>query len=103
VQIEFTKLAIGILFELTCPPKTEPFEMRFCSIDVQSNKENGECENHGSQIGGGTVVPVAPRKPSRKQIVGIIQEYAAGAKVTELCRRHGMSDATFYKSLTRKS
>ncbi len=32
-----------------------------------------------------------------EQIVGIIQEYAAGAKVSELCRRHGMSDATFYK------
>ncbi len=34
---------------------------------------------------------------SEEQIVGIIQEYAAGAKVSELCRRHGMSDATFYK------
>ncbi len=29
--------------------------------------------------------------------MGIIQEYAAGAKVSDLCRRHGMSDATFYK------
>ncbi len=34
---------------------------------------------------------------TEEQIVGIIQEYAAGAKATELCRRHGMSDATFYK------
>ncbi len=34
---------------------------------------------------------------SEEQIVGIIQEYVAGAKVSELCRRHGMSDATFYK------
>ena len=34
---------------------------------------------------------------SEEQIVGIIQEYAAGAKVSELCRRHGMSDATLYK------
>jgi len=34
---------------------------------------------------------------SEEQIVGIIQEYAAGAKASELCRRHGMSDATFYK------
>lgn len=34
---------------------------------------------------------------SEEQIVGIIQEYAAGAKVTELCRRHGMADNTFYK------
>ena len=34
---------------------------------------------------------------TEEQIVGIIQEYAAGAKVSDLCRRHGMSDATFYK------
>ena len=34
---------------------------------------------------------------TEEQIVGIIQEYASGAKVAELCRRHGMSDATFYK------
>ena len=34
---------------------------------------------------------------SEEQIVAIIQEYAAGAKVSELCRKHGMSDATFYK------
>ena len=34
---------------------------------------------------------------TEEQIVGIIQEYAAGAKASELCRRHGMSDATFYK------
>ena len=29
--------------------------------------------------------------------MGILQEYAAGAKVSELCRKHGMSDATLYK------
>jgi putative transposase len=34
---------------------------------------------------------------TEEQIVGIIQEYAAGAKVSDICRRHGMSDATFYK------
>jgi putative transposase len=34
---------------------------------------------------------------TEEQIVRIIQEYAAGAKVSELCRKHGMSDATFYK------
>ncbi|HHI82394.1 MAG TPA: transposase [Rhizobiales bacterium] len=30
-------------------------------------------------------------------MVAIIREYEAGAKVSELCRRHGMSNATFYK------
>jgi putative transposase len=34
---------------------------------------------------------------SEEQIVSIIQQYASGAKVTDLCRSHGMSDATFYK------
>ena len=34
---------------------------------------------------------------TEEQIVRIIQEYAAGAKVSELCRKHGMSDATFYR------
>ena len=34
---------------------------------------------------------------TKDQIVGIIQEYAAGAKVPESCRRHGLSDATFHK------
>jgi len=34
---------------------------------------------------------------TEEQIVAIIQEYAAGTKVSELCRKHGMSDATFYK------
>ena len=34
---------------------------------------------------------------TEEQIVGILREYAAGAKVSELCRKHGMSDATLYK------
>ena len=33
---------------------------------------------------------------TEEQIVGILQEYAAGAKVSELCGKHGMSDATPY-------
>jgi putative transposase len=34
---------------------------------------------------------------SEEQIIGILREQEAGAKVPELCRRHGISDATFYK------
>jgi putative transposase len=30
------------------------------------------------------------------QIIGILQEQEAGAKVADLCRRHGISEATFY-------
>ena len=33
---------------------------------------------------------------SEEQIIGILREHEAGAKVPELCRRHGISDATFY-------
>lgn len=33
---------------------------------------------------------------TEEQIVAIIQDYAAGAKVFELCRKHGMSDAALY-------
>ncbi len=34
-------------------------------------------------------------RSSEEQIVRIIQEYAAGAKVSDLRRKHVMSDATF--------
>lgn len=30
------------------------------------------------------------------QIIGVLQEQESGAKVSELCRRHGISEATFY-------
>jgi putative transposase len=30
-------------------------------------------------------------------ILGILREAEAGAQVAEVCRRHGISDATFYK------
>ncbi len=32
-----------------------------------------------------------------EQIIGIVREYEAGEKLTELCRRHGIAPATFYK------
>lgn len=34
---------------------------------------------------------------SDSQIIGILKQAEAGTPVTELCREHGMSDATFYK------
>jgi putative transposase len=34
---------------------------------------------------------------TEQQIVGILKESEAGAKTTELCRKHGVSPATFYK------
>jgi putative transposase len=34
---------------------------------------------------------------SEEQIIGILREHEVGVKAPELCRRHGISDATFYK------
>ena len=33
---------------------------------------------------------------SEEQIIGLMKEAEAGAVVTELCRKHGMSSATYY-------
>jgi len=33
---------------------------------------------------------------SEEQIIEVLKEAEAGTKVAELCRRHGISDATFY-------
>ena len=38
---------------------------------------------------------------TENQIVSILKEADAGAKVKEICRRHGISDATFYKWKSR--
>ena len=31
------------------------------------------------------------------QIIGILKEHEAGVSAADLCRKHGISDATFYK------
>ncbi len=33
---------------------------------------------------------------SEEQIIGILKEQQAGLPVAEICRRHGISDVTFY-------
>ena len=33
---------------------------------------------------------------SEEQIIAILREQEAGARTEELCRRHGISSATFY-------
>ena len=34
---------------------------------------------------------------SEEQIIGILREQEAGAATAEVCRKHGISSATFYK------
>jgi putative transposase len=33
---------------------------------------------------------------TQEQIIGVLKEHQAGATAAELCRKHGISDATFY-------
>ena len=38
-----------------------------------------------------------PRKRyTEEQIIGVLKDAAAGVKTADLCRQHGISDATFY-------
>ncbi|UIA98868.1 transposase [Desulfovibrio desulfuricans] len=34
---------------------------------------------------------------TEEQLIGILQQAEAGVRVVDLCRQHGISDATFYK------
>ena len=36
------------------------------------------------------------RQYTEEQIIAVLKEGEAGAKVADLCRKHGMTDATFY-------
>jgi putative transposase len=38
---------------------------------------------------------------SDEQIIGILKEHQAGLSAAEVCRRHGISDAAFYKWRSR--
>jgi len=33
---------------------------------------------------------------SEEQIIGVLKEHEAGSKTADLCRKHGISEATFY-------
>ena len=38
---------------------------------------------------------------TEEQIIGILKEHQAGFSAKDLCRKHGISDATFYKWRSR--
>ena len=37
------------------------------------------------------------KRHTEEQIIGVLKDAQAGLGVQELCRKHGISDATFYK------
>lgn len=37
------------------------------------------------------------KRHTEEQIIGVLKESEAGAKTPELCRKHGISEGTFYK------
>jgi len=40
-------------------------------------------------------------KFSEEQIIGALKEHESGAKTADLCRKHGISEATFYNWKSR--
>lgn len=40
---------------------------------------------------------------TEEQIIKVLKEHAAGVSASDLCRKHGISDATFYKWRSRYS
>ncbi len=40
---------------------------------------------------------MAQKRHTEEQIIGILRESEAGVKTVDICRKHGISDATFYK------
>jgi transposase-like protein len=38
---------------------------------------------------------------TQEQIIAVLREQEAGAKTADVCRKHGVSEATFYKRMAR--
>jgi len=41
------------------------------------------------------------KQSSEEQIIAVLKEQEAGAKVADLCRKHGISEATFYNWIAK--
>lgn len=46
---------------------------------------------------------MARKRFGEEQIIGILKEAEAGTKVLDICRKYGISDATFYNWKTKYS
>jgi putative transposase len=63
------------LIRLTCSPDSPQFE-----LESFEKEEEDEAQS-----------------VYEEQVIGILREHEAGAKAADLCRKHGVSSATFYK------
>ena len=70
---------------MTCPPETP---LGIARVRPTNDGQNEAIKVHGLKAG------VYARL---KQIIGILREQEAGVTTAEVCRRHGVSSATFYK------
>ena len=66
-------------------PVTLPLKCPRSELQVRSRQETEDEEE-----------PV-----TEEQIIGVLKDHQAGLPVTELCRKHGISDATFYNWRSR--
>ncbi|GAM01587.1 hypothetical protein SP5_066_00220, partial [Sphingomonas parapaucimobilis NBRC 15100] len=74
-QYEAMKI-LSATFQLTCPPFLHPGGTRDRPLKGTDGMKR--------------------KQFSEEQIIGILKEAEAGAVVTELCRKHGISSATYY-------
>lgn len=74
----------AILLILTFPLKIRPLAWKFT------------CAEMGPQEGAMT-----RKRHTEEQIIAVLKDAQAGTGIQELCRKHGISDATFYKWRTK--
>ncbi len=81
ILLEFVFLTILLnRWALTFPPKTRPLAWKFF------------CAEMGLKEGAMT-----RKRHTEEQIIAVLKDAQAGTGIQELCRKHSISDATFYK------